>query len=298
MSSHPIAAYTTTAADTGKRLDVCAAEHLEMLASRKAAYKCAKRGELLLNGRAADPQTQVAHPATIQVLPPTRLPPRPYHLAVEVVWEDCYLAVVVKPPGIPVSGNYARTLERALPASLAPSLAADAMPWPRPVHRLDAPTGGLLLVAKTAGAMVALGRQFQERSVRKRYCAVVTGRLDAPLTLDSPLDERPARTRCLPLHHARSLRSDWLTTLDVWPETGRTHQIRRHLAAAGHPVLGDAAYGSEPILRSKGLFLWAVELRFTHPFLGAAIQITVDPPPKFSAQLRRETQRWEASSIT
>ena len=293
QNTHPIAAYTTQPADTGKRLDLCAAQHIPALASRKAAYKCAKRGELLLNGEPASPHARIPQNATIHLLQPTRQPPRPYHLPVEVVWEDCHLAVVIKPPGIPVSGNYARTLERALPATLTPSPAPDAMPWPRPVHRLDAPTGGLLIVAKTASAMVALGHQFEERTVSKCYRAIATGRIETAMVIDTPLDGRAARTRLVPITCSPSPKTEWLTTLDIWPETGRTHQIRRHLALAGHPVLGDTEYGVEPILRGKGLFLWAVALRFTHPALNATLALTIEPPAKFTTQCEREARRWQ-----
>jgi tRNA pseudouridine65 synthase/23S rRNA pseudouridine1911/1915/1917 synthase len=207
--------------------------------------------------------------------------------------EDDHIAVVGKPPGIAVSGNTARTVERALRGNVRVSPQVDALPWPRPVHRLDAPTGGLLLVAKTATAMVSLGRQFQQRRVQKRYLALVTGRLDGDGTVRSPVEGRPAETAYRALSHTRSLRTEWLTTVEARPATGRTHQIRRHLAELGHPVVGDRQYGAEgSVLRSKGLFLWAVELRFEHPVTGATVVVSTDPPPKFSTYPEREERRW------
>jgi len=275
------------------RLDEYAFEVFELIASRRGAHKAAKRGELLVDGAPAQPHWRPRPGQRLELLAPDRAPPPVYHFALRIVLEDEWLAVIEKPAGIPVSGNYARTIERALSANLTPTTRPDALPWPRPVHRLDSPTGGLLLCAKTASAMVDLGRQFQSRSVRKQYRAVVSGRLDGHGRVRIPVDGREAETVFRVAETTRALRTEWISTVDVWPRTGRTHQIRRHLAALGHAVVGDRKYGTPGlVLKGKGLFLWAVRLRFRHPADGRRIDCTLAEPAKFAALRARETRRW------
>ena len=262
--------------------------------SRKAAAKALKRGEVRLDGRPARSGDWVRPSQTLELLEPRpRHPAKPFRLPVEVVFEDDHLAVVVKPPGIEVGGNKFRTLENALPCSLAPSPLPDALDWPCPVHRLDYSTSGLVAVAKTASARIALGRLFERREVFKRYRAVAMGRIDGPGEIDRPVGEQPAHTRYAPIQDVPSLQSGHLTLLDLFPSTGRTHQLRVHLAGIGHPIVGDRKYG-EPghVLRGKGLFLAAVELRFAHPATGGPIEVAIPDPRKFNSLLRREEERW------
>ncbi len=291
------ASHTIPEAAASVRLDTYAAEVFDLLPSRKAAKKAAERGDLLIDGEPAAPNQAVRPGQTLELLDSDRPPPPAYDLPLTIVFEDDWLAVIEKPAGIPVSGNYPRTVRRALLANLAVSPLPDALPWPHPVHRLDAPTGGLLMIAKTAAAMVELSRLFQTRNVQKRYRAIVAGRLDSSGTVNEDLDGRPAETEYRPVEHTRSLHTDWITTVDLWPHTGRTHQLRRHLAGLGHPIAGDQQYGqSGHVLKGKGLFLWAVELAFRHPFTQEDLRLTVTEPPKFETYRHREARRWETFS--
>ena len=279
-----------------ERLDRYAAAEIPLFASRKGAYKAAKAGTLRVNGEPASPDMTIAPGMRLEVRA-AGTPPPVYDLPLRVVLEDEDFAVIEKPPGIPVSGNYRHTVERALRGSLKASAALDALPWPRPVHRLDAPTGGLLLIAKTASAMVALSRQFQVRAVHKCYTAIVTGRLEGGGVVCTPIDGRQAETTYRTSGHTRSLHSEWLTTVEAEPMTGRTHQIRRHLAEIGHPIAGDSQYGVPgKTLMGKGLFLWATRLAFNHPKDGHEIVTTCPPPPKFSSYLRREERRYSRTT--
>jgi len=166
--------------------------------------------------------------------------------------------------------------------------------WPRPVHRLDYSTSGLLLIAKTAGAQVFLGQRFEGRDIHKRYCAVVMGKLESEGQVDEPISGLPSSSRYVPVETVPSLRSGHVTRVDLYPVTGRTHQLRIHMAAIGHPVVGDPKYGQAGnTLKGKGLFLAAVELRFPHPSTQQEMTVSIDAPPKFYALLQREQTRWE-----
>jgi 23S rRNA pseudouridine1911/1915/1917 synthase len=274
-------------------LDRYASRAVPLLPSRNAAHKAADRGELRVDGIAVGPHHVVKPGQRVELWSSTRTVPPPLAVPVPVVFEDDDLAVVEKPPGLPTSGRGPRTVERALRANLAPSAAEDALPWPRPVHRLDGPTGGLLLVAKSRRAQIGLGRALEERRVRKRYRALVIGRLEGDGTVDSPIDGREAATIYRPVRHTHAVRGEWLTTVDAWPLTGRTHQIRRHLASLGHPVLGDAAHGLPGlVLSGQGLFLHAVELMLDHPVSGEPLWVATREPPKFESWRAREERRF------
>ncbi len=276
------------------RLDRYAASVFERLPSTAAARKAIKRGEVLLNGEACETSRFVVPGDTLDLLPDSRNLRPAYEIELEVPWQDEHLAVVVKPPGIPVSGNRHRTLEHALPHNLGPSTAPDALPVPGPVHRLDARTGGLVVVARAAGARAALGRMFQQRQVHKRYRALLLGRLEGEGEVHEPLEGREAITRYRAVHHARSLRTNWLTTVELWPVTGRTHQLRRHAAHLGHPVLGDGVYGIPgQVLKHQGLFLWALQVDLPHPVSGEPLCARIDEPAKFESHRAREQRRWE-----
>lgn len=279
----------------GERLDLFALSAFAPIASRKGAAKLAKRGLLLVNGQPGEPQRRLRPGDDVALLADLRPVVPILDLPLPVHYEDDWLAVVKKPAGIPVSGNYARTVERALPANLHPSPLPDALPSPRPVHRLDSPTQGLLLVAKTSRALVELGRQFADRTVGKRYRAICMGRIGDEGQIDFPLEERPASTRYRPLLHTPSLTAGWTTTLDLFPLTGRTHQLRRHLAAIGHPILGDAQYTEGKVLRGKGLFLAALEIDFHHPWDGSECRVEIPEPAKFASLRNRDQRRYQAS---
>jgi 23S rRNA pseudouridine1911/1915/1917 synthase len=265
----------------------------EAIPSRKGMKKAILRGTVLVDGQQGHTGDWVRPGQEIALCEQSFRLPKPYQLPVEVLYQDDYLAVVYKPPGIPTSGNAFRTLENALLHNLQLSKAKDAYEWPRPVHRLDSPTAGLLIVAKRVGARISLGQQLEDREIRKTYEALVLGEIPDSGVVDLALDGKPALTKYLRLKTVPSLKSGQLSWVRLWPATGRTHQLRRHLSMIGYPILGDQEYGKEGLVfRGKGLFLAATQLEFDHPITGEPLQLEHPPPTKFDRHIERTARRY------
>ena len=283
--------HTVPDGEGGDRIDRYAAQVFgEVLFSRKRAKKLVKDGRILLNEQLVETTRRVKDGDELVCRPGREHRPDPYPMDVRVVYADDWLAVVEKPPGIQVLGHRRRTLERALPGHLPEVEAPDALPWPRPVHRLDMRTGGLVLAARRYEALVKLGQAFEQRKVFKRYEAFVAGELAGEGLVDRAIDGRAARSRWSAHESFPSRHHGRVTRVELWPETGRTHQLRIHLASLGHPIVGDDVYtpAEQFVLRKKGLFLWACELAVEHPGTGERLRVVTELPNKFHAYRRRE----------
>lgn len=264
------------------------------IASRAALRKTIKRGEILINGSQAEEGTWVLPGQKIELTDSENKIPKAFPLKLEIVFEDNYLAVINKPPGISVSGNKFKTIQNAIIGQLSNSTEADALKFPRPAHRLDYSTSGLLLIAKTASGIAELGRQFENREISKKYRAIVIGKIAEEGEINSPIEGQEAITRFILLKHTPSLHTEWISLVDLFPLTGRTHQLRIHLAEAGFPILGDKKYGpGEKALKGKGLFLAAIELSFIHTFSKKPVTFHIPQPEKFTSFPERETRRWK-----
>ena len=263
------------------------------LASRSQARKTIKAERLLVDMAPCRSAWFVRAGNRLTLLLPEGPSLPVLRLKLTIPYLDDWMAVVVKPPGIHVRGNHARTVHRAMRHNLSLSPKPDALPDPDPVHRLDFRTSGLLLVARTASARMGLSQAFEKRRIFKRYRAVVLGALSGSGEIDTPLDGRSALSRWSAVRSVRSLKTGWLTEVDLFPVTGRTHQLRRHITDLGHPILGDDLYFNGPILRGNGLFLCAVEQRLAHPVTGEEVHVCIDPPAKFTTHLAREVRRWQ-----
>ena len=276
------------------RLDAYCAQVFSVFQSRNQARKAIKQTRIKVNGERARtdwfPQEGWVISATVPdnpVLPILKVD-------LDVLYRDDHLAVIFKPAGIMTRGNTSRTVHRALRHNLDISPLSDALPMPDPCHRLDYKTAGLLLVARTVSARLALLDLFKTREIHKGYRALVVGRLEGEGVIDTPLDGRDSLTRWRAVEHTRSLHVDWFTTVDLEPVTGRTHQLRRHMAEIGHPILGDEVYtGSEKLLRKQGLFLASLHLDFEHPITGEPVTVNADEPRKYRVLREREARRWE-----
>jgi RluA family pseudouridine synthase len=265
------------------------------LPSRKSVEKAFKKGLIYLNGESVETGRFLKLGDVIELKEPPAIQHKHFILDIEVVYEDDHLAIVNKPAGYPVSGNRFKTIAQALPHNLKPGTAPDALPVPLPVHRLDAATSGLLVVAKTRSTHASFGQLFEVRGVTKTYHAIAVGSMPEHGEITSPIEGLPAETSFKVLRSAPSLRNGHLSLVELQPRTGRTHQLRIHLASIGHPIAGDTLYGpANSTLRGKGLFLAATALRFPHPiFTETLVDVSIQQPNKFLALLDREAKRWE-----
>ncbi len=288
----------------GERLDAALARMFGL--SRTAAAELIGTGQVLLAGHPASKSDRVPAGAWLEVTlppPPAPLALHPQHVpGLEVVYEDADIVVVDKPAGVaahPTTGWSGPTVLAGLLAAghtIATSGAAERQGI---VHRLDANTTGLMVLAKSERAYSVLKRAFRERTVDKRYHALVQGHPD-PLrgTVDAPIGRHPsgdgrfaviAGGRPSVTHYdtIEAFRAASLTEIRL--ETGRTHQIRVHMAALRHPCVGDRLYGADPVLAARlGLtrqWLHAVRLGFTHPADGRAMEFTSDYPPDLARAL-------------
>ena len=200
-------------------------------------------------------------------------------LTLDVIFEDDYLAIINKPAGILVSGNKFKTISNALDQNLIKSRQLDAVKA-KPIHRLDYPTTGLLLIGKTNASIIALNKLFEYKQIKKTYFAINIGQMEVINTL---IDNKNSETHYEVLKTVVSKRFEYLNLVKLSPKTGRRHQLRKHMLSLGNPILGDKEYCNEKlILNGKGMYLHAGILEFIHPFTKQQIKIKKDFSNKFT----------------
>ena len=294
-----------TAEESGERIDALLARILPEL-SRSAAQRLLEEGRVLLNGRpvkknykcAAGDRFTVSLPETAEDLPLV-----PQNIPLNVVFEDGDVIVVNKPRGLvvhPAPGHPDGTLVNALLFHCGESLSGvGGEKRPGIVHRIDMDTSGLIIAAKNDFAHQALSRQLADRSLSRVYEAVVRGgfREDAG-TVDRPIGRHPTDRKRMAVteKNSRPAVTHWevlarykgYTHIRCRLETGRTHQIRVHMASLGHPLLGDAVYGApSPDKGLEGQCLHARELKFIHPRSGEPVHLETPLPDYFLEVLAR-----------
>lgn len=298
--------FVASQADDGVRLDSAVAGHAGL--SRASAARLIDERAVLVDGRPRARSFRLSAGMSVMVSGFDRAteepaPPEPEPGDVAVRYEDEWLLVLAKPPGLvvhPAPGHTGGTLVNALLAR-AGRPAGGAATRPGIVHRLDAGTSGLMIVAKDEGAYARLAAMMAGREVSRTYLALVEGVPSTDSgTIDAPLGRSPrhrkkiavvagGREAITDFRVLERLGGDAASLLEVKPRTGRTHQIRVHLAAAGHPVVGDPVYGRDRRLaRRAGLdrpFLHASGLRFAHPMTGAEIALEEPLPADLEAAL-------------
>jgi 23S rRNA pseudouridine1911/1915/1917 synthase len=270
----------------GERLDTFVARRLSEL-SRSRAGKLIDQGLITVGGRQGKPSEKVAAGATIEVVIPA---PEPTGLVAEaipltIVYQDNDIIVVDKPAGLtvhPAPGHPSGTLVNALLAACPDLRGISGTLRPGIVHRLDKDTSGLLVVAKNDRAMRALQRQMKEREVHKTYLALVEG-VPSPREgmIEAPIGRNPKNRKKMAVvaggresttrYRVREVVGGEHALLEVELVTGRTHQIRVHMAALGHPVVGDAVYGRRSDVIGRQ-FLHAWKLGFGMPLGGRQVE--------------------------
>jgi RluA family pseudouridine synthase len=264
-----------------------------ILGSKSAAKKAIAGGRLLLNGKPAVTADFVKKGDLIELRGVGIQKIKKLDVDLNIVYEDDFLIVIQKPGGIAVNGNRYKTVENALSDFNRNNPLPDALPRPIAVHRIDVPTSGLVMLAKTKSALIQLSKAFQHNQVKKEYVAIVHGAPPQKGSIDSPIDGKDALTEFECLQTVRSRVFETLSLVKLLPQTGRTHQLRLHLKDQGHLIVGDKMYadGIRTIL-GKGLLLCAVGLRFIHPQHDEKIDIRINPPAKFEKLLQRENDRF------
>lgn len=286
--------HVVTADEAGERTDVLVAALAS--ASRTLAAQSAKRGDVLVNGSPAKPSLLLEEGDVLAFdLPqPRALVATPEPIDLTILYEDEDLLVVDKPAGMvshPAHGATGGTLVNAMLAHVATGLPGDAL-RPGLIHRLDRDTSGLLVVAKREDSLRRLGAAMKARRIEREYLGIVCGvPQHARGTIEGPIgrdprnrfkfaivaDGKPAVTH-YELREAFAKHAELLFRL----ETGRTHQIRVHLAAAGHPLLNDPLYGkTDPRFDLPGQALHAWRLCFRHPRTGERLEFESPPPPEY-----------------
>ena len=247
----------------------------------KSGFKKAiKKGLVFVNGKLASTGLFITGKETIELFE-SKDNRKEFLFALEVLFEDDFLAVIYKPAGILVSGNSFATIDNALSQNLKPSSQKDAVK-PRPVHRLDYPTSGLLLIGKTNSTIIVLNKMFENKEIQKTYHAITIGKMNNSGTINFAIDNKDSLTEFKVLDSVKSKRFGFLNLVELKPKTGRKHQLRKHLKALGNPILGDKDYYLDnSILKGKGLYLHASTLEFLHPITKEKNLITKELPKKF-----------------
>lgn len=290
-----------TASLEGQRLDAFLAETLEGV-TRAQAQKLLERGMVTLSGRPAAKNLRLRAGEAVEVtLPePEPLAALPEDIPLDVRYEDEDVIVINKPVGMvvhPAPGHPGGTVVNALLHRCGPSLSGiNGVLRPGIVHRIDKDTSGLLIAAKNDFAHQSLASQLESHSLRREYQGIVTGHMREPSgTVDAPIARHPTeRKKMAVIPGGRRAVTHWETLEELAGagqlrfrlETGRTHQIRVHMAYLGHPLLGDRVYGSPkgyPGLAGQCLHAWA--LTFSHPRTGREVRVECGLPDYFTAVL-------------
>ena len=310
-----IKSLTVTESHAGKRLDLFI-QHHEAYSSRNRIQALIRDGLALVNGKPEKPGYKVKPSDSVTLELPER-PVRevlPENIPLHVVFEDDHMVVLNKPPGLvvhPAPGNYTGTLVNALlfhygslPSSGRGASDEEGSERERAgiVHRLDKDTSGVMVVARTEQALKALAKQFKDRAVRKQYLALVDGVIKKGSgTIETAIGRHVKERKKISVHTASPREAVTLftvkerfrnaTLVEVEIKTGRTHQIRVHMAHAGFPVLGDRVYGGARAGKLGDItiprqMLHAESLSLFHPVTGTPLTFIAPPPPDMQDIIR------------
>ncbi|MBE6637939.1 MAG: RluA family pseudouridine synthase [Ruminococcaceae bacterium] len=291
----------------GRRLDQYLSQRED--ASRSAAQKWIEDGLVTVNGKTVSKSYKLSEGDMVEFTRPEAKPmeAKAEDLPLEIVYQDDYLAVVNKPKEMvvhPAPGNAEGTLVNALLYHLDNLSGINGVIRPGIVHRIDKNTSGLLIVAKEDKAHIGLAEQIKEHSFTRKYRAIVVGNLKDDMgTVDKPIDRHPVNRQKMAVvqggreavtHYCVLERLPGFTYVELTLETGRTHQIRVHMASLGHPVMGDTLYGggktefekkNAKILKEQCLH--ACHIGFVHPITGEQLSFDAVLPGYFEEVLKK-----------
>ena len=299
---------TIVAEESGDRVDALLARSIDSL-TRSAAQRLIEDGAVLLGGKAVKKNYKCAAGDRFEVLLPeaeeTELVAQ--DIPLDVVYEDGDVIVVNKPVGLvvhPAPGHPDGTLVNALLHHCGDSLSGiGGEKRPGIVHRIDRDTCGLIIAAKNDAAHLSLSAQLSDHTLSRTYECLVMGNLKEDSgTVDAPIGRHPTDRKKMAVNprNGRRAVTHWeviaryngVTHVRCRLETGRTHQIRVHMAHIGHPILGDTVYGAKkPVPGLTGQCLQAVELRFLHPRTGELVTVSCPRCEAFESQLRKYAQK-------
>ena len=299
---------TATSEDRGVRIDAWLAAHVEGL-TRSAAAKLLESGGVAVNGVNAAKNYRLTGGESVEITRPEaeEIAVAPQDIPLDVVYEDQDVIVMNKPVGLvvhPAPGHPDGTLVNALLHHCGDSLSGiGGEKRPGIVHRIDRDTSGLIIAAKNDATHLALSAQLSDHTLARTYECLVMGNLRQDSgTVDAPIGRHPTDRKKMAVNtrNGRRAVTHWeviaryngVTHVRCRLETGRTHQIRVHMAYIGHPILGDTVYGAKkPVPGLAGQCLQAVELRFVHPRTGELVTVSCPRSPEFEQQLRKYAGR-------
>ena len=285
-----------------ERLDKCISMLIESL-SRSFIQKMIKDETVTVNGNPAKGSYRVKCDDEVVFCLPKAVEPDilPEDIPLDILYEDTDVIVVNKPKGMvvhPAAGHYSGTLVNALLYHCKDLSGINGVMRPGIVHRIDRDTSGLIIAAKNDAAHLGLSAQLSDHTLARTYECLVVGNLKEDSgTVDAPIGRHPSdRKKMAVVAGGRPAVTHWeviarypgVTHVRCRLETGRTHQIRVHMAYIGHPILGDTVYGAKkPVPGLTGQCLHAVGLRFIHPRTGEMVELHCPLPEEFLAQLRK-----------
>ncbi|RCK77867.1 MAG: Ribosomal large subunit pseudouridine synthase D [Candidatus Ozemobacter sibiricus] len=293
--------WTIAPDQAGRRLDLALAAHLTEL-SRSMVQELIKNGAVTVDGKPGKPSQKLRGGERVSCLLPEPPPPPTLQataMDLPILFEDEHLIAIDKPAGLVVHPGAGRETASVVAAVLAhcPLSPIGAPLRPGVVHRLDKATSGVLLLAKTQAAHQRLARQFAARTTEKEYLAIIQGHpREAAARIEVAIERdrlHRQRMKATPAGHGRMAISSYqvlerlkgAALVRVRIETGRTHQIRVHMAYIGHPLLGDVTYGGRRFAGKAVHFLHARRLALTHPMTGAPLVLEAPLPPAFEQAL-------------
>ncbi len=293
--------FKVTGSDKPRRIDLYLVEVFPRPISRSHLKKTIDKGGVLVNGQRVKAHHKVMSGEIIEVIldEPASIYLEAQEVALDIIYEDEDILVINKPAGMavhPGAGTHSGTLVNAL-LYHCKSLSSINVLRPGIVHRLDKDTSGVMVVAKNDSSHMELAKQFKERTVSKKYIALVKGRLELDEgLLDLPIGRHPRHRQKMAVRYDSSKgaiteykvikRFDDFTAVSLNLKTGRTHQIRVHMAHIGHPVLGDQMYGTKSKFLRQALHSYYLSLR--HPRTGDVLEFTAELPEDMKSIIGRD----------